>query len=48
MIIDDDSSLYYNLTKINLYIPDYHTGFTQQDIKKAIKQLKKILKTKRF
>ena len=38
IIIDDDESLYYDTSKINLYVPDYRTGLIQDDLKKLEKQ----------
>ncbi len=40
LIIDDDTSLYNDKTKINLYVPDYKTGLTAKDLK----NLKKLWK----
>lgn len=41
LIIDDDPSLFEKPENLNLYVPDYHTGFTQSDIKSVIKMLKR-------
>lgn len=34
IILDDDISLYNDISKINIYIVDYHTGCTEKDNKK--------------
>lgn len=41
IILDDDISLYNDISKINIYIVDYHTGFTEKDNKKILKTLKR-------
>lgn len=38
LIIDDDLSLYADYGRLNIYTPDYRTGFTKKDIKKAVRQ----------
>ena len=37
IIIDDDISLYNTPERVNIYIPDYKTGLTKNDIKKLLK-----------
>lgn len=41
LVIDDDPSLFEKPENLNLYVPDYHTGFSKADIKPAIKMLKR-------
>lgn len=41
IILDDDISLYNDISKINIYIVDYHTGCTEKDNKKILKILKR-------
>lgn len=38
IIIDDDVSLYHTPERVNIYIPDYKTGLTINDIKKLLKK----------
>lgn len=38
IIIDDDVSLYHTPERVNIYIPDYKTGLTMNDIKKLLKK----------
>ena len=41
IVLDDDISLFENPENINLYVPDFKKGFTKNDIKKAVKMLRK-------
>lgn len=41
IILDDDKSLYTDISKVNIYITDYLTGLTDKDIKKVLKQIKR-------
>lgn len=41
IVIDDDASLYNDITRINLYVPDYKTGLTKKDLKKMTQQFAK-------
>ena len=41
IILDDDKSLYMDISKVNIYITDYLTGLTDKDIKKVLKQIKR-------
>lgn len=37
IIIDDDLSLFDNLDKVKIFVPDYRTGLVKGDIKKIVK-----------
>ena len=41
IILDDDKSLYTDISKVNIYITDYITGLTDKDTKKVLKQVKR-------
>jgi hypothetical protein len=41
IILDDDKSLYTDISKVNIYITDYLTGLTDKDTKKVLKQVKR-------
>ena len=44
IVIDDDLSMYDEPGRLVFYAPDYRTGFTREDVKKALKQLWKFKK----
>ena len=44
IVIDDDRSLYEEPDRLCFYEPDYKTGFTREDVGKALKQLKQFRK----
>ena len=37
IILDDDKSLYTDISKVNIYVTDYLMGLTDKDIKKVLK-----------
>ena len=39
LIIDDDPSLYDDISRLNFYKPDYRTGLKKEDVKRIVKQL---------
>lgn len=41
IILDDDKSLYTDISKVNIYIIDYLTGLADKDTKKVLKQVKR-------
>lgn len=40
IVIDDDLSLFDRPQKLKILVPDYKTGFTEKDLKKALKIIK--------
>lgn len=40
IVIDDDISLYHTPESVNIYIPDYRTGLTMNDINKLFKKIR--------
>ncbi len=44
IVIDDDASLYNDPSKMNLFIPNYKTGLTKQDLNKLEKQFMKYVR----
>ena len=40
IVLDDDPSLFDDLSRITFYKPDYRNGLTKQDVKRICRELK--------